>query len=323
VNATVRKNLKGVQIVDPLAVGATNATAVTVEVYSDTVPGSYFLQACADGEKQLHELEEDDNCFTSSGHPITASPVPNLVVTQVGNPPTTALPGKSSFPVATTVQNVGPVGALASLVGFSLVSTVDATIRFELKGTQDVPPLGSIAPPSSGSGMVTVRPETLPGSYRVEACANYKGALPESDEEDNCALSTGAVQVAAVADLIVLNLRLPTPPVTVAAGGTLELTAVVRNQGLGDAGASAVKFSLVLSPGAAPITKITGTVPVVPVARGKKEPATAIATIPNKTPPGTYFVQACADWLKEVEESSEENNCGTSVATLQVTGPNP
>ena len=66
VNATIRKNLKGVQIVGPLAVGATNATAVTVEVFEDTIPGAYFLQACADGDKQLHELEEDDNCFTSS-----------------------------------------------------------------------------------------------------------------------------------------------------------------------------------------------------------------------------------------------------------------
>ena len=58
VNPTISKNLKGVQIVDPLAAGATNATAVTVEVYADTVPGSYFLQACADGEKQLHESDE-------------------------------------------------------------------------------------------------------------------------------------------------------------------------------------------------------------------------------------------------------------------------
>ena len=40
VNPTKTKNLKGVQIVDPLAVGATNATAVTVEVYGDTDPGT-------------------------------------------------------------------------------------------------------------------------------------------------------------------------------------------------------------------------------------------------------------------------------------------
>jgi trimeric autotransporter adhesin len=148
-------------------------------------------------------------------------------------------------------------------------------------------------------------------------------AVLESDEDDksNCALSTGAVQVVAVADLIVLNVRLPAPPVTVAPGGTVVLTAVVRNQGLADAGASTVKFSLVVSPGAAPIQKIAGTVPAPAVAHGTKEPATATVTIPSSTPAGTYFVQACVDWLKEVAESSEANNCGTSVATLQVTTP--
>ena len=245
--------------------------------------------------------------------------MPNLVVTQVGSPPATALPGKTSFPVTASVQNVGPVGALASIVGFSLVSTVDpAAIPVDLKGTINVPPLGSNAPPFNGSGTVTVSPQTLPGSYRVLACANYKGAVLESNEGDNCLLSAGAVQVAAVADLIVLNVRLPAPPVTVVRGGTVVLTAVVRNQGLGAAGASTVKFSLVLSPGAAPIQKIPGTVPAPAVAAGKKEPAVATITIPTSTPPGSYFVRACVDWLNGVDETSNENNCGISPEKIQV-----
>lgn len=33
---------------------------------------------------------------------------------------------------------------------------------------------------------------------------------------------------------------------------------------------------------------------------------------------GAYFVQACVDITNVVVESSDENNCGTSVDTIQV-----
>jgi hypothetical protein len=126
--------------------------------------------------------------------------------------------------------------------------------------------------------------------------------------------------VGAVPDLIIAAVRLPPAPVTVVRGTTVALTAVVKNQGLGAAGASSLKFSLVLTSGAAPIKKMPEIVPVVAVATGVRQPTTATVTIPRLTPVGVYFVQACAD-LKEVAESSEENNCGTSGATLQVIDP--
>jgi subtilase family serine protease len=92
-NPTLRKNLKGVQLLGPLAAGATSATPVTVEVYATPIPGNYFLQACADGDKLLREVNENDNCFTAPAG-ITVSQVPNLVVTQVWESPATAVPGR-------------------------------------------------------------------------------------------------------------------------------------------------------------------------------------------------------------------------------------
>ena len=171
------KNLKGVQIVAPIAVGASNATEVTVQVYPDTDPGTYFLQACADGENQLREIEEDDNCRTSTATMIV-SEVPDLVVTQVGNPPANVVPG-ASFPVTETVQNIGPVGALASKVKFSLVPTVVGGLSFDLNGNQAVPALGSNAI-FNGSGTVKVargrcrapiacRPARMPGQASLLA----------------------------------------------------------------------------------------------------------------------------------------------------------
>jgi hypothetical protein len=254
VNPTVRKNLKGVQLLNPVAAGATNATPVTVEVYADTVPGNYFLQACADGEKQIREQDEDDNCRTSSS-PITVSEAPDLVVSQVGNPPASTLPGKS-FSMTYTVKNVGPIAAtLPSRVKFSLVSTADATIVFAMSGSQDVPPLG-VGPSAifNGTGSVTVRPETLPGSYRVQGCADSGKVVFENDEDDNCALSTGVVQVTAVPDLVV---TLVSPPLVPVAHNTqVALTTRVKNKGLADAGGSYLRFFLVSTPGAAPAKKI-------------------------------------------------------------------
>lgn len=316
VNPTLRKNLKGVQPLGPLAAGATNATPVTVEVYADTVPGNYFLQACADGEKLLREVNENDNCLTATAA-ITVSQVPNLVVTQVGNPPATAVPGKTSFTMTETVQNVGPVGALASQVGFTLVSTVDPLIRFDLKGIQDVPPLGAAAI-FNGSGTVTVSSQTLPGSYRVQACADDKKVVFESDEDANCAMSTGAIQVAAVPDLIVFSVQPPVPQATVARGGTVVLNTVVKNQGLGDAADSFVRFFLVLMAGAAPIKNIPEAVPVGALVHGASRSINATVTVPTGTPVGIYLIQACVDKANLVAESSDENNCGTSVGTLKV-----
>jgi subtilase family serine protease len=310
------KNLKGVQIVTPIAAGTSNATEVTVQVYPDTDPGTYFLQACADGEKQLREIDEGDNCFTTTAK-ITVLPVPDLVVTQVGNPPATVLPG-AGFPVTETVQNIGPVGALASKVKFSLVPTVVGGLPFDLNGSQTVPALTSNAI-FNGSGTVTVRTETLPGSYRLQACADAGPGVLAGDEDNDCALSTGVVQVGAIADLIVNPVKLPPAPVTVVRGHTVDLIAVVRNQGHGDAGASSLRFSLVISPGAAPIKKMPEIVPVLAVPHGTATQAAATVTIPPLTPIGTYHVQACVDIDNVVVESSNANNCGTSAATIQIT----
>jgi hypothetical protein len=75
----------------------------------------------------------------------------------------------------------------------------------------------------NGSGTVTVSSQTLPGSYRVLACADYKKVVFESNEDANCMMSAGAVQVAAVPDLIVFSVQPPVPQVTVVHGGTVAL----------------------------------------------------------------------------------------------------
>ena len=71
-----KKNLKGAQTVGPLGPGASEAPSATVAIYSDTVPGTYSLQACADGDtsvgegndvEQLSDRAREDHCPRRAG----------------------------------------------------------------------------------------------------------------------------------------------------------------------------------------------------------------------------------------------------------------
>jgi subtilase family serine protease len=121
----VKKNLKGGQNVGALAPGESASPVAAITVYSDTVPGTYTLQACADGPKAVSEQNESNNCANATGT-ITIQQTPNLVVSSVGNPPSIAsLGGKFNF--TNGVRNTGNVVAAASSTKYYLVSTVDGT----------------------------------------------------------------------------------------------------------------------------------------------------------------------------------------------------
>src|SRR6185369_16451741 len=85
VGLTRAKNLKGVQPIAPLAPGASDGATVALSVYSDTDAGTYTLQACADGDGDVSEALENNNCKTTLAT-ITILESPDLVVTQITNP---------------------------------------------------------------------------------------------------------------------------------------------------------------------------------------------------------------------------------------------
>ena len=86
--------------------------AAAFSVYGDTLAGTYFLQACADGPKGIAEAIETNNCTNSVGT-ITIDQAPNLVVTSIGNPPATA-PLGTGIKVTNGVKNIGLAQAGAS-----------------------------------------------------------------------------------------------------------------------------------------------------------------------------------------------------------------
>jgi hypothetical protein len=80
---------------------------VTLEIYSDTVPGDYFVQACANSvTPKIPETNTTNNCFQTTAK-ITVRNGPDLAVTAITNPPLPVVSQGQSFAATYTVTNTG------------------------------------------------------------------------------------------------------------------------------------------------------------------------------------------------------------------------
>ena len=158
-----------------------------------------------------------------------------------------------------------------------------------------------------------VRTESLPGQYKVQACADGGKDAPESNEDDNCLTSSGIVKVVGPPDLIVTQVTVRNAPLTAARGATLTITAALKNTGEGSAAGSTTKYMLVHTVTGA--TKNLNGTQLYPVLNsGSSSSIQKVVTIFLDTPVGTYNVQACADSGEIVSEVSETNNCTTTTS---------
>jgi subtilase family serine protease len=103
-------------------------------------------------------------------------------------------------------------------------------------------------------------------------------------------------------------------PSSAAAGSTITVSATVKNQGAGAAGATQVLFYLSTNTTWEPGDVQFGNRAVSPLAPNTSEAMSLQLTIPATTPGGTYFVLAKADGLNEIEESNETNNVRPSTS---------
>jgi subtilase family serine protease len=114
----------------------------------------------------------------------------------------------------------------------------------DLKGSQAVPALNA---GQTFSLLVASRSGTrpCPACTRLQACADGGKDVTESNEDDNCLTSSGVVKVVGPPDLVVTQVTVRNAPLTVARGGSLTITAAVKNLGEGSAAASTTKYILV------------------------------------------------------------------------------
>jgi subtilase family serine protease len=313
----VRKNLMGQQGVPELDPdGSASPAAVTVELFSDTAAGIYVLEACADGPDDFRESDDANNCRSTTAT-IEVLEMPDLVVTDVSSPPASASTG-DTFSVTSTVQNIGDVDAPASSAKFYLRSTTAPHPRKDLRGTLDVPVL---APGQTFTDQldVTVQTGTASGAYQLQGCADSGKDIVEEDE-DNCTIADGTIQVQAIAlpDLVVQTLNVKDPPVTVAPGGTFVVRGKVGNVGTGDAGETTLRYWLVPVAGGA-LKNLQGSkaVPAVPAGM-TSDTIRRQVTVFSDTVPGSYRIRACVDPQETLTEVSDGNNCKVSNAVVTV-----
>jgi subtilisin family serine protease len=124
-------------------------------------------------------------------------------------------------------------------------------------------------------------------------------------------------------DLVETALTL-NPPAPVRAPGTMfSVSDTVTNAGMARVDASTTRYYLSLdSVKSAGDILLGGTHPVHGMDPGASHTSNGNATIPTATPPGAYYLLACADDLNVVAESNEGNNClATSSAVVTVSLP--
>jgi hypothetical protein len=136
----------------------------------------------------------DENPVEAFDLPTGGTCSPDLLVTTVSNPPSSAVRG-TSLTVTETIRNRNEAPAKASRTRYYL--SLDATWNSgdtRLTGRRDVP---ALAPRSTDNGTanVTIPANTAPGRYFLLACADDFHTVAESKEQNNCTASATQVKV--------------------------------------------------------------------------------------------------------------------------------
>jgi subtilase family serine protease len=301
--------------VPDLASGASDSQATSLVIPEGTATGTYFLIAMADDNLSVYESHEGNNARVALiriGPDLT---VPAVTV------PTSAGAGSTTV-VSDTTSNIGAGAAAASKTAFYLSANFVLDASDALLGSRHVPSL----PPgetSTGSLSVVIPASTPAGTYYVVAEADGDQAVPETLEANNRRFSR-AVQIGP--DLVVSAL---TVPAVTGAGEVTVVNDTIKNQGGGDAPASATVFYLsanwLLDASDVPI----GSRAVPALAAGATSSASTSVVIPEGTATAAYHVIASADGNAEAAESVETNNAlaraiqvGPDLVVSSLTAPN-
>jgi YD repeat-containing protein len=141
---------------------------------------------------------------------------PDLVISNISNPPSSGSPG-GSFSVTDTTQNSGNVAAAATTTVYYL--SLDNTISSSdilLTGNRSIPSLNAGA--SSTASVTATMPSNLAnGSYYLGACADSGSVVAETSETNNCKASKSKITIS-------VPLSLSATPSVIFRGDTLTAT---------------------------------------------------------------------------------------------------
>jgi subtilisin family serine protease/subtilase family serine protease len=301
----------------PLVAPGTSAGFTTpVTVPATVAGGTYYVIAQADGASEVPETTETNNTKFSAAIKIG----PDLIVSAMSAPASTAAGGTISVTDTTKNQGAGPAGASSTGFYLSANTTVGAGDRFI--GSRS---LGELAPngTSTISTPVQIPTDTLPGSYYVVGRADWNGNVAETSDTNNDR-SSGIIRIGG--DLVMSAVSVPAAGM---AGGPIMLTDTTKNQGAAPVTESVTGFYLSTNGTLDATDQFLGSRVVGSLAASGTDTASTEFIIPSGTAPGSYQVIAVADVSNAVAESLESNNMRNSVlvrigpdlTVTAVTGP--
>ena len=295
------------------AVGALAAPGVSAESISLTAPstaGTYYYNACVDAV--AGESNTTNNCsFVSIA--VTVVPEADLVV---GSPSVTDSSPETgeSFTLSATVGNDGDGAAAATTLRYYRSTDGTITTSDTEEGTDAMRGLsaGATSPES-----ISLTAPSSAGTYYYGACVD--AVTGESDTTNNCSSAVSVTVSAppppppppAGPDVRVYAISVSTSPSGTGPGGSVGLSASVRNYGDVSSAATTLRY----------YRSTDGTITTSDTEEGTDAVGglSAGATISGlgdnlnaPSTPGTYYYGACVDAV--TGESDTTNNCSRSIA---------
>ena len=294
--------LLSTRTVGALAPGLSDSATTMLNIPADTVAGTYYIVAKADGPGAVTETQESNNVKFSTAMKIGPDLVESATVI-----PTIAGAG---FPliISDTVKNQGSGAAAPSTTSFYLSTNFSRDASDKWLGSRNVPALAAGAI-NAGTTTVTIPADTALGQYFILVSADDTNAVVESAETNN--VSYGTTRVGP--DLTEFAL---TAPASATAGTTISVTDTVKNAGGGSAGVSTTKFYLSNNFNFDASDQLIGSRTVLALAPNGTNAGTVSVTIPTGTAAGLYYIIAVADADDAVPETAETNNTKSLVIRI-------
>ena len=258
--------------------------------------GTYYYGACADSV--VDESDTANNCSPSVQ--MTVRGYPDLVVESPSVSESNPAAG-AEFTLSATIRNQGDGDAAATTLRY--YRSTDATISTTDTSVATRPVAGLAASGSSNESVMSNAPSTF-GTYYYGACVD--SVVDESDTANNCSPSV-QVTVRGYPDLVVES-----PSVSESnpqACAEFTLSAMVRNQGDGDATRTRLHYLRSTDTTISKSDTSVGTKPVEDLAASDSTTKSLDIAAPSSH--GTYNYGACVDRVDD--ESNTTNNCSSSV----------
>jgi subtilase family serine protease len=296
-----------------LTAGETSSGGLNAHVPATMPLGDYFVITCADGSNNVAEVDETNNCASSTTQ--VSIVLPDYKVTTLTEPPAAGQRGKA-FTIFDTTKNIGRGdGSADAYTDYYFSKNPKLDEGDFIIGGRGM--FGLAAHKASTGGLNAHVPSTItPGQYFLLACADDTHDTTEANEANNCMHSAGKTTVT-VPDYYVPSVS--TPPAQATRGAQISYSAQVRNKG-GDAPFTTVNAYYLSKDTVVDASDVQFAVmpEISPLRRGQSVFDGEELVVPSNAKLGFFHIIVCADAANVLGEADETNNCRASVGKVQI-----